>query len=84
MTQFAPRAGGLDMRMRREALRVASQRHQLDQFHEVFESALARGDAASAKQSFARFADALEAHFKLEEEVYFPALHGRDATAAPS
>jgi iron-sulfur cluster repair protein YtfE (RIC family) len=70
------------MRLRREALRVASQHHQLDQFHEVFENALARGDAAAAQQSFARFADALEAHFKLEEEVYFPALHGRDGGAA--
>jgi iron-sulfur cluster repair protein YtfE (RIC family) len=74
---------GLDLRLRREALRVASQHHQLDQFHEVFENALARGDAAAAQQSFARFADALEAHFKLEEQVYFPALHGRDALTAP-
>jgi iron-sulfur cluster repair protein YtfE (RIC family) len=73
---------GLDLRLRREALRVASQHHQLDQFHEVFENALARGDAAAAQQSFARFADALEAHFQLEEQVYFPALHGKDALAA--
>lgn len=73
---------GLGLRLRREALRVASQHHQLDQFHEVFENALARGDLAAAEQSFARFADALEAHFTLEEQVYFPALHGRDAGAA--
>ncbi len=75
---------GLGLRMRREALRVASQHHQLDQFHEVFENALARGDAASAQLSFARFADALEAHFSLEEQIYFPALHGRDPTSAPA
>ena len=77
-----PRANGLGMRLRREALRVASQHHQLDQFHEVFENALARGDAPAAEQSFARFADALEAHFDLEEQVYFPALHGRDPATA--
>jgi hypothetical protein len=73
---------GLGLRLRREALRIASQHHQLDEFHEVFENALARGDAAGAEQSFARFADALEAHFTLEEQVYFPALHGRDAATA--
>ncbi|HEY8122306.1 MAG TPA: hemerythrin domain-containing protein [Myxococcota bacterium] len=82
MNDSATRGQGLDLRLRREALRVASQHHQLDQFHEVFESALARGDVHSAQQSFARFADALEAHFQLEEQVYFPALHGRDVAAA--
>lgn len=82
MKGSASREEGLALRMRREALRVASQHHQLDQFHEVFENALARGDGASAQQSFARFADALEAHFKLEEQVYFPALHGMDAGSA--
>jgi iron-sulfur cluster repair protein YtfE (RIC family) len=73
---------GLDLRLRREALRIASQHHQLDQFHEVFENALARGDGAAAELSFARFADALVAHFAIEEQVYFPALHGRDVAAA--
>ena len=77
-----PDRDGLGLRLRREALRVASQHHQLDQFHEVFENALARGDAPAAERSFARFADALEAHFTLEEQVYFPALHGRDGAAA--
>jgi hypothetical protein len=77
-----PDPDGLGLRLRREALRVASQHHQLDQFHEVFESALARGDAPAAELSFARFADALEAHFALEEQIYFPALHGRDPAAA--
>ncbi len=75
-------AAGLAMRVRREALRIAAQHHQLDQFHAVFEDALARRDLTSARVAFARFADALEAHFSLEEEFYFPALHGhrRDLT----
>lgn len=68
--------GGLPMRVRREALRIAAQHHQLDEFHAVFEDALARGDLSGASVSFANFADALEAHFSLEEEFYFPALHG--------
>jgi len=78
----ASREDGLSLRLRREAMRIASQHHQLDQFHEVFENALARGDAAAAELSFARFADALLAHFAIEEQVYFPALHGRDVAAA--
>lgn len=82
MTDPTSLQGGLELRLRREALRIASQHHQLDQFHEVFEGALARGDASAAQQSFARFSDALEAHFQLEEQVYFPALHGRDVAAA--
>ena len=75
--------GGLSMRVRREAVRIAAQHHQLDQFHAVFEDALARGDLRGARVSFANFADALEAHFSLEEEFYFPALHGhrRDLTS---
>lgn len=68
--------GGLSMRVRREAVRIASQHQQLDQFHAVFEDALTRGDLRGARVSFANFADALEAHFSLEEEFYFPALHG--------
>jgi iron-sulfur cluster repair protein YtfE (RIC family) len=82
VTDSASHEDGLGLRLRREALRVASQHHQLDQFHEIFESALARGDAAAAELSFSRFADALEAHFGLEEQVYFPALHGREVVAA--
>ena len=67
---------GLSMRVRREAVRIAAQHHPLDQFHAVLEDALARGDLSGARVSFANFADALEAHFSLEEEFYFPALHG--------
>ena len=67
---------GLSMRVRREAVRIAAQHHQLDEFHAVFKDALARGDLSGARVSFANFADALEAHFSLEEEFYFPALHG--------
>lgn len=82
MTDSTSQGDGLDLRLRREALRVASQHHQLDEFHEAFENALARGDGQAAEQSFARFADALEGHFALEEQVYFPALHGGDAVTS--
>jgi iron-sulfur cluster repair protein YtfE (RIC family) len=82
VTDSASHDDGLDLRLRREALRIASQHHQLDQFHEVFENALARGDVMAAELSFSRFADALEAHFSVEEQVYFPALHGRDVVTA--
>jgi hypothetical protein len=67
---------GLTLRVHREAQRIAAQHRQLDEFHAVFGDALARGDLIGAKISFANFAGALEAHFSLEEDFYFPALHG--------
>lgn len=79
MTERAPQGGGLQRRVRREAQRIEAQHRQLDQFHAVLEDALARSDLAGTQLALARFLEALEAHFSLEEEFYFPALHGHDA-----
>ena len=76
MPEHAPSDRGLAQRMQREAARISSQHRQLDDFHDVVSAALARGDAAGARSAFERFADALEAHLSLEDEFYFPALHG--------
>lgn len=67
---------GLRMRLGSESRRIASQHQQLDTFFgEVFR-ALDRGGMHLASEAFRRFADALEAHFEVEEGIYFPALHG--------
>jgi iron-sulfur cluster repair protein YtfE (RIC family) len=78
-----PKDAGLSQRMQRETARISSQHRQLDDFHAVVRDALERGDAHGATNAFARFADALEAHLSLEDEFYFPALHGlaRDLAA---
>ena len=75
--------GGLALRLGKEAQRVASQHRQLDDFHAVFSDALASGDTSAARLALARFREALEAHFSLEEDFYFPALHGQRAALAP-
>jgi len=70
---------GISARLRREAQRVASQHRQLDEFQVVVTDALARGDLSEARRSLARFREALDAHFSLEEEFYFPALHSHSS-----
>jgi hypothetical protein len=75
MTESTRSGPGASLRLRREAQRVASQHRQLDEFQGVVEDAVARGDLAEAQRALARFSEALDAHFQLEEEVYFPALH---------
>lgn len=67
---------GLRMRVAQESRRISSQHRQLEELHGFVEAALLRRDAAAASQSFARFKDALDAHMSLEDELYFPALHG--------
>ena len=67
---------GLRMRIHGEARRIASQHQQLNTlFGGVFQ-ALDRGGIHLATEAFGRFCDALEAHFEVEERMYFPALHG--------
>lgn len=71
-----PDQPGLRRRMLREARRISSQHRQLDDFHAALADALARGTADEARASFVRFGDALDAHFSLEDQLYFPALRG--------
>ncbi|HEU4429703.1 MAG TPA: hemerythrin domain-containing protein [Myxococcota bacterium] len=79
MTESTRSGPGVSMRLRREAQRVASQHRQLDEFQGVVTDALARGDLVEAQRSLARFSEALDAHFSLEEEFYFPALHSHSS-----
>jgi iron-sulfur cluster repair protein YtfE (RIC family) len=67
---------GLEKRVQIESRRISSQHRQLDQFHEMVATALEHGDPAQVRSAFTRFRDALEAHFSVEDDVYFPAVHG--------
>jgi hypothetical protein len=67
---------GLRLRVAQESRRISSQHRQLDDLHAFVAAALEQGDASTACQQFCRFKDALDAHMSLEDELYFPALHG--------
>lgn len=67
---------GAKARMRLEARRISSQHRQLDELFGLVVGALAEGRLRRAEARFRHFQDAMEAHFSLEDEVYFPALHG--------
>jgi len=67
---------GLRRRVGIEARRISSQHRQLDQFYGMLAEALRRERPADARSAFQRFRDALEAHFTMEDEIHFPALHG--------
>lgn len=67
---------GLRMRVAQESRRISSQHRQLDDLHAFVAAALELGDASTACQQFCRFKDALAAHMSLEDDLYFPALHG--------
>jgi hemerythrin-like domain-containing protein len=67
---------GLRMRMRSEERRISSQHKQLGDLYERVLASVAGGSPRKAIGDFLLFATALEAHMSVEEEIYFPALHG--------
>jgi hemerythrin superfamily protein len=60
----------------REARRISNQHRQLDAFYELVVRSLDGDSRDRARSEFLRFHDALDAHFTIEEQVHFPALHG--------
>jgi len=67
---------GVRHRMRSEERRISSQHTQLNDLYQGVASSLERSGVHTARVAFTRFADALEAHLALEDDLYFPALHG--------
>ncbi len=67
---------GLRARLGQEARRISKQHRQLDSFYEVVADAIGNDRPEQARTAFQRLHDALDAHFTLEENVHFPALHG--------
>jgi hypothetical protein len=67
---------GLLYRVKRAARQIGEQHTQLDEILRALRPAIVRGDAAEARSLIVRYRLAIEAHFTLEEDVFFPALHG--------
>jgi hemerythrin superfamily protein len=68
--------GGLRLRMRSEERRIESQHEQLDDLCRDVYSRIDKDGAKLAINDFLLFVTALDAHMKVEEDIYFPALHG--------
>jgi len=67
---------GLRLRLRRALRRVESQHTQMRELLHELEEAVRQGDPAAVRAPLGRLRDALAAHFDLEDQVLFPALHG--------
>ena len=70
--------------MQRERRVISAQHRQLDDFYLRVAAAVDAGQPDAARALFARFADALEAHFALEDGLYFPALRGLSPALGPA
>ena len=70
------RDNGLRLRMRSEERRIESQHEQLDDLCREVYSRIDKDGAKLAINDFLLFMAALDAHMKVEEDIYFPALHG--------
>jgi hemerythrin len=69
---------GLRLRLAHEARRIASQHDYLDALVSTTRSTLEHGERDEVRRALHGFRGAVEAHFDLEEQVHFPALHGAD------
>ena len=67
---------GLRMRMRGEERRISSQHKQLGELFDRVLASVSGGGPRLALNDFLLFSTALEAHMAVEEDIYFPALHG--------
>ena len=67
---------GLQYRLRRAARQMGEQHVQLRKILADLGPAIAERREADAQALFERYRDAIGAHFSLEEDVFFPALHG--------
>ena len=75
---------GLRHRLRRAVRRSESQHVQLRALLAEIEGPLRAGTRIVAADLLARLRDALQAHFELEDQTLFPALHGlRPEVSAP-
>lgn len=74
---------GLGRRLRYESDRISSQHEKLNQLYADVRRELDRRARHNAFVCFGRLQDALEAHFEVEDRVYFPAVHGFRPEHAP-
>jgi hypothetical protein len=71
-----PMAKGLRFRIQRAARKMGEQHQHIHGILRDFDHALADADRPRVTEVFESYRSALEAHFSLEEEVFFPGLHG--------
>ena len=64
------------MRLAHEARRIAAQHAYLDALESTTQLALQSGDGDAMRRALRAFGGSLDAHFTIEEQVQFPALHG--------
>ncbi len=67
---------GLRRRLACRGTGIASQHRQLDVFVREVSQALRRGQRRDCETAVFRLQGALNAHFAVEEQIVFPALHG--------
>ncbi len=67
---------GLRIQLARQGTGIASQHRQLDVFVREVSQALRRAQRRDCETAVFRLQGALNAHFAVEEQVIFPALHG--------
>ena len=76
-------ASGLRHRLQHALRRTGEQHRQLREFHADVRQAVASAEPGDTRERFHRYRTALGAHFALEDDVLFPALHGLHPDRAP-
>ena len=71
-----PMATGLRYRLRRASRQIAVQHQNMRELARELEQALGEKRMDDLKDVLLRFRAAMDAHFALEDGVFFPALHG--------
>jgi hypothetical protein len=67
---------GLRHRLRRAVRQMREQHVHFEPLADALRRAGAAGSVEELRRALAHYAEALGAHFSLESEVFFPALHG--------
>jgi hemerythrin len=71
---------GLRYRLRRAARQVGEQHRHIAEIYIALGNAVASRTKQDAAEALRRYEEAIHAHFSLEEEVFFPAIHGIETT----
>jgi hypothetical protein len=74
---------GLRPRLAHASRRLSAQHEFLDALLATTRRALERSTPSEAREALHAFRGALDAHFALEEQVHFPALHGLEPARGP-
>jgi iron-sulfur cluster repair protein YtfE (RIC family) len=69
---------GLEHRLRRTERRIVEQHRHIRELTVELDRAAEAGRSAEVRTWLHRLEEALRAHFELEEDVVFPALHGME------